>query len=262
MNRRNREDGKFAVRWSLALSIVAGCVWAIAPVSPARAALVEADASSAVQTTYDANILTNDLINNGSSALSGAPVTTGAVATYGGDVPPSNNFDHLTDGGASSKVTNNDLSKDAYFDGGAFATNPTITYKFNTAANPLGFTLTQIRSIAGWADTTSFSNQKYTVSISLVGSPTVFTQLASVNYAPFTGNGGTPNSSQVTLTDGTGSLASGVAAVQFAILNNGGSGQVFREIDVAGAPTAAPEPTSLGLLGVGGLLVLRRRRTA
>ena len=38
----------------------------------ARAALTEADASSGTQTTYDSNILANDIIQNGSGALAGA----------------------------------------------------------------------------------------------------------------------------------------------------------------------------------------------
>lgn len=230
----------------------------------ARGAVVQTTANSTTsQAAFDGNILANDLINNGSAALSGAPATTGAVATYGGDTTPANNFDHLTDGGASSKVTNNDISKDTYFDGAAFGTNPTITYRFNTTANPLGYTLTQVRSISGWADTTSFSNQRYTVSVASVATPTTFTQLADVNYAPFTGNGGTPNASQVTLTDDTTpSLATGVAAIKFSFLSNGGSGQVFREIDVTGTPTVAPEPGSAALLagGAAGLLLRRRRR--
>ena len=88
---------------------------------------------------------------------------------------------------------------------------------------------------------------------SFVGSPSNFVQVATVNYAPFTGNAGTPNSSQVTLTD-PGNTLVGVAALRFAFLSNGGSGQVFREINVTGTP----EPASLGLIGLGSLLFLRR----
>jgi PEP-CTERM motif len=242
------------------LSICLCGIFSLAAMGSAFGSIMEATASSALQTGFDGNILNNDVIENGSSALSGAPTTTGSVSGYAGGVAPGNSFANLTDGLASTKVNSDDISHDTYFDGGSFSNgNPTITYSFS---NPLGETLTSINSISGWADTQSFSHQDYSVAVSLVGAPAVFIPLASVNYDPWNGgNGGAANSSQVTVTDSTGVLATGVAAIQFTILNNGGSGQVFREFDVVGQPTPAPEPSSLVLLGLGaaGLFVAARR---
>jgi hypothetical protein len=244
---------------SPALVLSALCVFAAT--NAVHGAVMESDASSTTQTNFDGNILNNDLIENGSAALSGPPTTTGSVSSYGGDVAPYNNFSNLTDGLASTKVTNNDLSHDTYFDGSDFtATTPTITYSFS---NPRGMTLTSINSISGWADTPSFSNQDYKVLVSHVGTPSNFVLLTSVDYNPWDPSYDGPNSTQVTLTGSGGPLATGVAAIEFQFINNGGSGQVFREIDVVGSVTAVPEPSSVmalcGLGGIGLLLVVRHR---
>lgn len=229
-------------------------------VENSHAALVNTSQFSTSQTGFDGNILANDQIENGSSALSGV-TTTGSVSSYTGTVMPFNAFDHLTDGAASTKTNPNDnnISADTYFDGGSFATSPSITYSFS---NALGETLTSINSISGWADTESFSHQKYDVLVSFVGSPATFVPLASVDYNPWATNSpgaGGENSTQVTLTDTTGTLASGVAAIKFEFLDNGGSGQVFREIDVVGSATT-PEPASVSLLALGAVGLLARRR--
>ena len=124
-------------------------------------------------------------------------------------------------------------------------------------------TLTSINSISGWADTPSFSNQDYKVLVSHVGTPSNFVLLTSVDYNPWDPSYDGPNSTQVTLTGSGGPLATGVAAIEFQFINNGGSGQVFREIDVVGSVTAVPEPSSVmalcGLGGIGLLLVVRHR---
>jgi lysophospholipase L1-like esterase len=204
----------------------------------------ETDQSSGVQTNFDANILNNDLIENGSSTLSGAPLTTGSIAGYTGQGATNNSWNNLTDGLASTKVTTNDLSNDTFFDAPAMDSGASITYSLNTSAHPLGFTLNTIQSIDGWADTTSFSNQKWSVYTAPVNSPNNFTLLASVNYAPFSGNGATPNSSQVTLSNSVGTgLVSNVGQIKLSIADNGGTGQVFREFDVTGvASTTTPPP--------------------
>lgn len=224
----------------------------------ASAALVQTNVSTTNQTTYDGNILATDVIRNGSTSLSNV-TTTGSVSTYGGNVAPFNNFDHLTDGGASTKINSDDISKNTYFDGTSLGTNPTITFTFNTTANPDGFTLTSINTISGWADSPRFSNQRYTVSLAWVGAPSTFSVLRDVTYSPFSATGNA-NSSQVTLTDDTGSLATGVSAIRFAFLSSGAD-QLFREIDVVGV-ASVPEPSSitLGLVGAFSLLAYRRRR--
>ena len=238
----------------------------LAGIQRASAALLaESDSySSTSQQAFDGNISSTDLIENGSSALAGAPTTTGSVAGYAGTGSQPNSWSNLTDGQASSKgagssnTGDNDLSHDTYFDTGSFGTNPSITYTFSSAGAPSGYTITSINSISGWQDTHTFSNQAYQIDVQYAGSSS-FVPLQTVNYSPFPDNGGNvdaPNSSQVTL---TGSVPN-VTAIRFDILNNGGSGQVFREIDVAGTPTSVPEPASIASLLVGsGMLLLRRR---
>ena len=228
----------------------------------ASAALVTASAFSGVQTNFDANILNNDLVENGSAALSGV-TTNGSVSTYPGDVAPANSFDHLTDGIASSGHDGiNDISGDTYFDTASFSTNPSITYSF---ASPTGVSLSSVNVISGWANNPPFSHQKYQVLVSFVGSPAAFVSLANIDFDPWASNPAGPggsSSTQVTLTDNAGALATGVAAIQFKFLDHGQpGGQVFREIDVTGAAVSVvPEPASLSLLAIGGLTLLRRRK--
>ena len=225
--------------------------------APAFAAVTQTLGNSSVQANYDSQISNTDLINQGSANVLSVS-TTGSVSTYPGDVAPFNNFNHLYDGGASTKVTNNDLSRNTYFDPGAFGTNPTITFQFNTTANPAGYSLTSIQSISGWADSRTFANQVYNISYSTVSAPTTFISLASVNYKPFADNSG-GGSSDVLLTDTTGILATNVSALKFSFIDNGGgAGQVFREIDVFGA--SVPEPTSIALAVMSCVGLLRRRR--
>ncbi len=225
--------------------------------SAANATLITDSVSSSVETTYDGNILNNDLIEAGSSALAGTPTTTG---TIGDSVVPSSvdNWAGLTDGTISNNtwITNSNAGA---------SPAPSITYNFNIDANPLGYKLTSIRSIYGWNSSAFYSDQRYVVDIAMVGSPTTFTQLADVDYRPFgynTNEDGSPapNSSQLTLTDSTGTLATGVAAVRFTFLNNRGGyadqydGQVIREIDVSGSPI--PEPNTIMILLTGLLSLL------
>ncbi len=223
--------------------------------SAANATLITNSVSSNVETTYDSNILNNDLIEAGSSALAGTPTTTG---TIGDAINPSSvgNWSGLTDGViANTWVTNANAT-----------TNPSITYNFDTVANPLGYKLTSIRSIYGWNSSPWYSDQSYKVEIAYIGSPSTFSELTTVNYRPFGYSDATPNSSQVTLTDSTGTLATGVAAVRFAFLNNRNGdegqwdGQVIREIDVSGSPIPEPHTIIILLTGLLGFLAYAWRK--
>ena len=61
--------------------------------------------------------------------------------------------------------------------------------------------------------------------------------------------------------DALGLTIPGVNAIQFQTANNVQNGYVgYREFDLIGSPTTAPEPASLGLLGVSVLSLLARRR--
>lgn len=131
-------------------------------------------------------------------------------------------------------------------------------FDLGTGDNGLGYDITEIQSIAGWTNG-GLLNQKYDVSVLFVGDID-FTDLTTVDYEPgTTGEGG---STKVNVTDSTGTLASGIEAIRFDFLTTVAAsdvGSVYNEIDVFGSSTV-PEPTSLALLGLGGMMMLRRRR--
>ena len=74
--------------------------------------------------------------------------------------------------------------------------------------------------------------------------------MASVTYSPFNPGGfsgdSPANSSEVSLTDTTGVLATGVQAIRFTWIYTNTTlspdGQAVRKVDVFGAPTTVPEP--------------------
>jgi hypothetical protein len=122
-----------------------------------------------------------------------------------------------------------------------------------------GYDITGIQSIAAWQGA-GFSNQKYDVLVKHLGDAT-FSHLVTVDYQPFSTALTEGGSTKVNVMDSTGVLASGVVAIKFAFMQinaNPAGGTVMREMDVFGTPT--PEPTTMVLLGLGGLLAWRRRK--
>ena len=137
-------------------------------------------------------------------------------------------------------------------------TGEQVTYSLNLAASPGGYNITGIDTYGGWNDS-GRDQQLYTVAYSTVANPGTFTDITSVNFnPPDTSN---PSASRVQITDTTGTLATGVAAIRFtfdqpAAPENGYTG--YTELDVFGTPV--PEPTALGLAALGGAGLLARRR--
>jgi hypothetical protein len=240
--------------------LVPGVTWA----SPGSSGV----ASTTGQDAYDSSISATDL---------------GQSATVSGVTPSLGSLGGLHDGAGSPVGTDTsaNLNSDAYFDGAAgfgtsnlLSSHPTVTYSFNTGAggSPTGYNITSVVSTYGWHDHASFSDQDYSILYSTVAHPTVFLPLTSVAYNPFdpandsAAAGGQYNSSQVTVTDTTGVLASGVANLEFTFtpyFNVAGleqSGQVVREIDVNGVATSVPEPTMFGLVLAGLTVGLKRRQ--
>lgn len=139
----------------------------------------------------------------------------------------------------------------------------TSEFNLNTLLpNTLGYTITEIRTISGWIS--DRVGQQYTVEYSLINNP-AFSTLGSFNlFTNITG------SAQISLTDTTGVLLSGVDAIRFSFVDPAtGDTTVYREVDVFGfeatvPPPPVPEPASVVLLGLGcvGLMVRRHRRRA
>ena len=139
---------------------------------------------------------------------------------------------------------------------GVFATGgntggTSLTYNLSSPRN-----LTSIVTYGGWQDG-GRDQQAYTVSYATALAPTTFIPITTVDFNP-PDPGAHPQVTRVTITDTTGLLAANVAALKwdFNATENGYSG--YSEFDAFGTPV--PEPTSLGVLALGGLGLLARKR--
>jgi hypothetical protein len=216
------------------------------------AAVVETDVNSGsggLQSFYDNLIVNSDLINAGRPTL--ASVVTTATPSFA--------LAGLNDGVATVGNNNTLTYWSAPPAGGV-----DVTFTLNTSTNTAGYDITKIAKFNGWGDSTSrYGNQVFSVSYSKVATPATFVLIKDVSYTPYATNNAASGSSVVTLTDDTGTIASGVAALRFHFVPVPGTTAeigVFREIDVTGTPTAVPEPTTLAAAGLLAAAALTRRR--
>ena len=193
------------------------------------------------QSAFDANISATDLVNLGQLTLSGVSSTAATLPPY--------TLSGLHDGSAAT-------SANLAF----WYTNPTtVTFTLNTLANPLGYEISSVRNIQGFASHAGlYANQSFDILYSTVSAPLTFLPLATISYQPFAANDVNSGSTMVTLTNTTGVLATSVAALQLNIPTPNGQTGVYREFDVFGA--AIPEPSLFALLGLGGLLLRRGKK--
>lgn len=142
--------------------------------------------------------------------------------------------------------------------------NVTITFGLSLADNPGGYTITGIRTYAGWDD--GRDGQAYTVEYSTVSAPDTFVSLATVSRFDNTSFPLTRTSydydyetgqytevevpdedyshTMVELTGSEGYLATDVAAIRFIFNGIENGGTAYREFDVFGSATAVPEPAT------------------
>ncbi len=174
-----------------------------------------------------------DLINVGTATLA-SEVHSGYLS-YVGVAPIS----ALNNGSVGFVSTVGGLATVA-FDGdplGFFVDgNWTSTYHLNLNSAPLGYRMTEVRTIAGW----SFGrgSQKLEVLVSYINDSS-FISLGTFSVDSLAGG-----SSQITLTDSTGTIAIGVDAIRFNIMiptNPGTQETTYRELDVFGS--AIPDNT-------------------
>ncbi len=209
-----------------------------------NAAVIELTANNGSQSFFDANISTIDLIQSGAPTLSGTVVASapGTFAETGSNDGTAINSSGLT------------------YWGGVHSAGQDLTFTLTGSAT--GYDITSVNSIYGWQDSRSrHSAQQWTLEVATVANPT-FTPLHSVVYTPFGPTDNAEGSTQVTLNDTTGVIASGVTGIRFHIDHFSTSGAtgytgelgVIRELDVFGAPTVVPEPSGFTFFSLTGLL--------
>lgn len=135
-------------------------------------------------------------------------------------------------------------------------------FNFDVSTNTLGYDITGVDLFSNWGSGDGRNEIKVQISFALVGTPTVFDQsiLTPAAYNPVSTGDVDGTQGLMSITDDSGNIASGIAAVRFDWLSPQENGAVgYSEIDVFGTATI-PEPSSALLLGLGSLTLLRRRK--
>jgi hypothetical protein len=244
------------------LSVLAGLVVAGLAVPAFAVPIVTTDnqvgpggAGSTFTPTY--TVSGSDLINNRPPATSAGNF---AATEITGGLPVMNDgtYGVITEPGGAADRTHMAFG----IAGNTGGAGTSVTWDLDTTAAPLGYNLSKIDVYGGWNDN-GRDQQLYTVEYSTVAAPGTFIPITTVNYNPPVA-GGLQSATLASITDSTGSLATGVGSVRFNFtgfapeVENGYTG--YAEIDVFGTPV--PEPASASVLGVFALMALRRGRRA
>lgn len=210
------------------------------------ASAVPSVANSAFNNSTAPAVSATDLINGVAGVVTGSALA--------GQESTSSNVNVLTNGSFGVPGLPNAT---ALADTVSVSSNTTITYNLNTIAFAQGFNITGIDVYAGWRDS-GRDNIDVAIQFSTIANPLVFNPYTTVSFSA--GSGGGASS---LITDTSGLLGTGIAAVRF-VFGNQENGYVgYRELDVHGVGISVPEPASLAALTLGGLALLgRRRRTA
>ena len=196
--------------------------------------------ASEAESTYDGDISSTDLINQGQDTYAGMSVNSDSYYPYGHSDEAGFNDGAATDYGDPG-------SGGAVSPHNVFVTSGgSVTFDLNTnAATPggdaSGFDITKVQVIGGYSGT--FAQQNFDLSYTTTGGQTV-------DLGDFFNNAGGV-ATETEITDTTGTIASNVASLTFTFNNS----PVVREIDVFGAAASVPEPSTLALM-FGGLLTL------
>ena len=191
-----------------------------------------------------------------------APTTN--LLTQGQSTLGSLNSPNFSPWGASdlSKLNDNDVH------GYALDLNDsswTLYAAFDVSINTLGYNITEIDTISGWA--WDYVDQKYNLSYSTVTAPGSYISLGTFTLNDTSGR--TAKSLEIALTDSSGIIATNVAKLRFDFQKAGGlynNPTAYTEIQAFGTPTtqAVPEPSTYALFGLGALalIIAYRRKVA
>ena len=193
------------------------------------------------------------LIQAGSSTLSSDYAGGSSPESWGAQMPPATDMNNGTPTAANQQPI---LAWDGTTSNYGYA-----VYQLNTAANPLGYDVSEIDSYAAWTFMRAW--QSVDIKYALVGETVtpgseLAHDLGTFNYQPSEVNGSYAWT-LMALTDTSGKLMSGISAIEVMYTPNGFNGNngtvdtvhnfsAYKQFIVQGSPTVIPEPSSFTLL--------------
>ncbi len=163
----------------------------------------------------------NWTLPTGTNLLSTATATPGTAATHEGS---SASWATLTDGqvglAADKTVSVTPNNGDS------------VTFALDLTSAPTGHNITSFDSYCAWPDS-GRDNQNYTLQYSTVADPTTFITIATVNN----GSGNPINSTHTSITDTTGTIATGVHSIRLNFAGQENTWTGFREFVLRSSPS-------------------------